>query len=164
MICSRRVLNIVFPYYGTFKYFGCIVLRSRKKEVDDEMEDWKDELLMSLLECGYGDLERLNEVLKIAEKFDVTIDDVVDYAEQIVDKTLKFNDVIYSGMQLILDKIAENVEDEEIAEKIRNHEVFINYMDSWFNFAVLDDVRKGEIEKTTKEQLVKAVIEEIKEV
>ena len=125
-------------------------------------EDWKDELLMSLLECGSGDLKRLNEVLKIAEKFGISIDDVLDYAEQIADKTVKFNDVICSGMQLTLDKIAENVENEEIAEKIRNHEVFINYMDSWFNLAVLD-VRLEEIEKTTKEQLVKAVIEEIKE-
>jgi hypothetical protein len=126
------------------------------------MEDWKEDLLMSLLECGYKDLERLNEVLKIAEKFNITIDDILDYAEEIADKTVKFNDIMYSAMRLTLDKIAENVENEEIAEKIREHEVFINYMDSWFNIEALDNRDLKEIEETTKEQLIKAVIEEIK--
>jgi hypothetical protein len=126
------------------------------------MEDWKEDLLMSLLECGYRDLERLNEVLKIAEKFNITIDDILDYAEEITDKTVKFNDIMYSAMALTLDKIAENVENEEIAEKIREHEVFINYMDSWFNIEALDNRDLKEIEETTKEQLIKAVIEEIK--
>jgi hypothetical protein len=125
------------------------------------MEDWKEELLMSLLECGYRDLERLNEVLKIAEKFKITIDDILDYAEEIADKTVKFNDIMYSAMRLTLDKIAENVENEELAEKIREHEVFINYMDSWFNIEALDNRDLKEIEETTKEQLIKAVIEEI---
>jgi hypothetical protein len=127
-----------------------------------ENEYWKEELLMSLLECGHKDLERLNEVLKIAEKFNITIDDILNFAEEITDKNVKFNDIIYSAMRLILFEIAKNVEDEELAEKIREHEVFINYMDSWFNIEALDNRDLQEIEKTTKEQLIKAIIDEIK--
>jgi hypothetical protein len=128
----------------------------------EKMENWMEDLLMSLLECGYKDLERLNEVLSIAKKFDITIDDILNYAEEITEKSIKFNDIMYSTMRLVLDKIAENVEDEELAEKIRDHEIFVNWMDSWFNIEALDNRDLEQIEKTTKEQLIKDVIEEIK--
>ena len=125
------------------------------------MEDWKEDLLMSLLGCGYRDLERLNEVLKIAEKFNISIDDVIDYAEDIAEGKIDFNTLMYSAMRLTLDRIAENMPNEQLAEKIREHEVFINYMDSWFNIEALDIRDIEEIEKTTKEQLIKEVIQEI---
>jgi hypothetical protein len=126
------------------------------------MEDWKEDLLMNILECGYQDLERLNEIIKIAEKFNITIDDILNYAEEITEKTIKINDIIYSTMRLTLDKIAENITDEELSEKIREHEIYVNAMDSWFNIEALDNRDIEEIEKTTKEELIKAVIEEIK--
>ncbi len=125
------------------------------------MEDWKEDLLMSLLGCGYRDLERLNEVLKIAEKFNISINDIIDYAENIAEEKIEFNALMYSAMRLTLDQIAENIPNEQLAEKIREHEVFINYMDSWFNIEALDIRDIEEIEKTTKEQLIKEVIQEI---
>jgi hypothetical protein len=128
------------------------------------MEEWKEDLLQSLLECGYRDLERLNEVLAIARKFNITIDDVLNYAEEIADKTVKFNDIIYSAMRLTLDRIAEELEergDSETADKLRDWEIFINYMDSWFNLDSLD-IDVEEIEKLTREQIVENVKEEVK--
>lgn len=124
-------------------------------------EEWKDELLMSLLECGYRDLERLREVLALAGKFSVSIDDVTDYARDIADKNIDVNTLLYSAMRLTLDKIAEEVEDEETAEKIRDHEVFVNYMDSWFGLESLDELDVEEVEKTPKEKIVSTVVEEI---
>jgi hypothetical protein len=127
--------------------------------IGDIMEEWKEDLLQSLLECGYRDLERLNEVLAIARKFNITIDDVLNYAEEIADKTVKFNDIIYSAMRLTLDRIAEELEEkgDETADKLRDWEIFINYMDSWFNIEALDIRDLEEIGKLTREQIVEGV-------
>jgi hypothetical protein len=128
-------------------------------------EDWREDLLIALLKCGYRDLERLYEVLKIAEKFNITIDDVLNYAEDIANKTVEFNDIIYSAMRLTLDIIAEELEekgDPETADKLRDWEISINYTDSWFNIEALDIRDVEEIEKLTREQIIENVKEEVK--
>ncbi|MCR6692369.1 MAG: hypothetical protein MRT15_08255 [archaeon YNP-LCB-003-016] len=126
------------------------------------MESWKEELLMSLLKCGYSDLNRLNEVLAIARKFDITIDEVVYWAEELANGQVKFNDVMTAAMSLILHNISDYVDDLDMSEKIWNHKITVNYMDSWFNIKALDKLRDiKEIEKMTKEQIVEQVVKEV---
>jgi DNA-binding XRE family transcriptional regulator len=126
-----------------------------------ENENWKEELLMSLLECGYKDLERLNEILKIARKFNITIDDILNNAEIVYEENIKFNEIIDVAMRLILFEISTNVEDEELAEKIKEHEILVNYFDSWFNIEALDNIDVELLEKISKEELIKDVVNEI---
>jgi monoamine oxidase len=134
--------------------------------VENEMdEEFMEDLLTSLLECGSGDLERLNNVLRIAKKFGITIDDVLNDAEGISEKSVKFNDIMYAAMRLTLDEIADRAEEQgeqEIADELRDQEIYVNYIDSWFNIEALDgDV--DEIEKLTPTQIVERVIKELKE-
>jgi allophanate hydrolase subunit 1 len=135
----------------------------KRRKGGETVEDWKEDLLMSLLECGYRDLERLNEVLAVAGKFNISIDDILDYAEEITEKTVKFNDIMYSAMRLTLDKIADLIEHQEpeIAEKLRDWEILVNYMDSWFNIETLDNRDVEEIEKLTSRQIIENVKKEI---
>lgn len=137
--------------------------RMREREIINETSM---NLLMSVMDCGYRDLERLTEVLKIAEKLHIEIGDIIKYTEDITTgKRIKFNNLIYSVMRLILDKIADIVgeKDEDLAEKIRDQTIFINYMDSWFNISSLDRLRDfEEIEKISKQEIVKRVVEYFK--
>lgn len=128
-------------------------------------ENWKDELLCSLLRCGYSDLERLREVLAIAEKLGVTLDDVMEEVEHSIIGAPDLNDLLYATMRLTLDRIAEEVEeggDGELAERIREHEVYVNFSDSWFNLEALDVRDLEKIGRMTRELIVKAVVEELR--
>lgn len=63
------------------------------------------------------------------------------------------------------DEIAEEVEeggDGELAERIREHEVYVNFSDSWFNLDALDVRNLEKIGRMTREQIVKAVVEELR--
>ncbi|MGB9760403.1 MAG: hypothetical protein ACP5PT_07455 [Brevinematia bacterium] len=125
-----------------------------------EKEEIQEDLLLSILHCGHRDIERLIEVLKLARKFNVTIDDVVSDVEENAEK-MKFNNLMYSAMELILNKIAEKVEDEEISEKLREHEIYVNYMDSWFNISALDELSNLDMERLTVDEIVERVEKEI---
>jgi len=132
--------------------------------VKERIENFKDELLTSLLQCGYRDLERLAEVFAVAEKFGIKVDDVIDDASQITGGAVEFNDIIYSAMRLVLEKIADEIEnvEPEIAEKLRDWEISVNYMDSWFNIEPLDGIGLKDADKKTKEQIIKEVVEYVK--
>jgi DNA polymerase III delta prime subunit len=129
-------------------------------EKEKIMREMEEDLLLSILSCGYRDIERLIEVLRLASKFGITIDNVIDNLD-CGEKTLEFNNIMYSAMRLVLNAIAEKVENEEISEKIRNYEIYVNYMDSWFNISALDDLNIENIEKLTVDEIVKRVKDEI---
>ena len=122
-----------------------------------------NELLMSILKCGYRDLEKLNVVLGIADELDLNIDNIMKYTEEINEGKINFNALMYSAMQLIIneiaDRISEEYEDGEIANKLRdNFNPYVNYMDSWFNIEALDSWdSEDDISKN-----IKRVYEEVK--
>ncbi len=129
-------------------------------EKEKIMREIEEDLLLSILECGYRDIERLIEVLKIAKKFGITIDDVIDDAMEYTEK-IEFNNIMYSAMRLVLNAIAEKVENKEISEKIRESKIYVNYMDSWFGISALDDLNIDDIEKLTVDEIVERVKNEI---
>jgi DNA polymerase III delta prime subunit len=133
---------------------------SEQEALKEEIREMQEDLLLSILHCGYGDIERLIEVLKLAKKFGIAIDDVINDVEENVEK-IEFNNLMYSAMKLVLNEIAEKVEDEEISEKIREHEIYVNYMDSWFNISALDELSNEDIKRLTADKIVKRVEKEI---
>jgi hypothetical protein len=115
-----------------------------------------------MLECGSRDLERLSSVFAIAEKFGITVDDVIVNAEG--NGRVKFNDLMYTAMKMILDKIADILDTykrSETAEKLRKWDVYVNYLDSWFNIEALDSLDEGELEELTPEEVAVMVAEEL---
>ena len=130
------------------------------------MEDWKEDLLLALLECGSLDLDRLQDILRIAKKFGIDIYYILDYAEETFGENgerPKYNEVMYCAMRAILEAIADIIEEEDpdIAEKLRDWDVYTNYTDSWFNLDSLDR-DPGEIEKLSIQEIAKAVKKEVK--
>jgi len=152
------------------EYALCVVRRLGGSDkamttvVKNKLEDFKDELLTSLLQCGYLDLERLAEVFELAKKLGISIDYIIDSAYEVTGGAIEFNDIIYSAMRLTLDKIADEIEnvEPEIAEKLRDWEVLTNYMDSWFNIEPLDNLGLKDVDQKTKEQIIKEVVEYVK--
>lgn len=140
------------------------VKEKMKTKAEEEEEkgrvEMEEDLLMSVLGCGYRDLEELLSVIKLAKKFDISIDDIMDNVED-TGMRMEFNSVMQSAMSLILDRIAAEVKDEDISEKIRYHEIYVNYMDSYFNISALDELSDEDIEKLTTDEIIKGVVEEV---
>ncbi|MGB9614949.1 MAG: hypothetical protein ACPL3B_05575 [Fervidobacterium sp.] len=130
------------------------------EEKEKERVEMEEDLLISILECGYQDLERLLSVLKLAKKFGISTDDIIDNIEDTGVK-IEFNSVIQSAMSLILDRIADEVKDEDVSEKIREYGIYVNYMDSWFGISALDGLDDEDIEKLTTDEIIKGVVEEV---
>ena len=121
------------------------------------------ELLCELLKCGYKDLERLKEVLAIAMKLDISLSQIVEYTVQACLDPLDINDLIYSSMWLTLEELSRRIEktNKRIAERLLDHEILVNYFDSWFNIEALDNLGLKEIERLTPEQIVERVLKEL---
>ena len=118
----------------------------------------KDKLLMELLNCGYRDLERLLYLLEIAEKFDITVSDIVDLAKN-SGSEINLNTLIFFTMDRIMEELAKHsgcIKGKRLYEDFNPH---INYFDSWFNNIVDEfiwdckDKSKYEIIDTFKTKL-----------
>ena len=114
-----------------------------------------EELLEELLDCRHDQLERLEEVFKIAEKFNVTAHDVVNSAPW--GRRIYFEDVMRTAMRLVLETIAEEVEEKEpeVAEALR----FWKTSQERFDIEPLDS-GMGK----TKDELIKETVEYVKAV
>lgn len=106
-------------------------------------QERQEKVLTGLLEAGYRDLDRLDEILAIAEWIGLDTRDIIEECKQLGD--ININTVMYVAMRSILIQIAEHTEKEEIKERIENHEVFTNYMDSWFNVEYLDSLEADDL-------------------
>jgi hypothetical protein len=123
--------------------------------------DWEDDLLTNLLECGSGDIDKLGEVITLAERFGITMDDITDLAYEESSAPLNVNDLISAAMKLTLKAIADMAEElgeTDVAEELRDHEIYVNYIDSYFNLDSLD----GGVGRLKPMQIVKRVIKEVK--
>lgn len=135
-----------------------------EEKIDYKKIDFYVDFLTSIMECGFYDLQRLYEVYTLATKFGITVDDIISSAEDI-GATLDFNSIMYVTMRIVLDAIADKVEDTEpeVADKLRDWDVLVNYMDSWFNIECLDELRTPEeIEAISTDELAKKVVQEMK--
>jgi len=123
------------------------------------VDKWKEDLLMSILECGIQDLDKMEEILSKAENWlvDIDFDDVIENAKDL--GRIDFNTILYAIMENIVYDLVEDIEDEKIREKILdNFNPFLNYLDSYFNNC-LDELD----EKSTREEAIKCLIEEVEE-
>jgi hypothetical protein len=118
------------------------------------------ELLMSILDCGIRDLEELEKKIELAMKFNITVDDIVDYVFEL--GAVDFNTVMYATMNLTLTKIAEKAKErgeDDVANELMNWPIFVDYFDSSFMLESLDSLKA--IGKSA-EELVNDVIAEVK--
>jgi hypothetical protein len=118
------------------------------------------ELLMSILDCGIRDLEELEKKIELAMKFNITVDDIVDYVFEL--GAVDFNTVMYATMNLTLTKIAEEARkrgEEEVANELMNWPIVVDYFDSLYMLESLDSLRA--LGKNA-EELVNDVIAEVK--
>lgn len=126
------------------------------------MDDDNDDIMVGLLDCGYKDLDVLDNYLGKAECWGVNIDirDVIDEVRQNFGK-VDFNSLLYEIMKQIVINLAGDLGDEAVEKAEEKFEPYLNYMDSWFNMG-LDDLDS----ENTREEAVKEVKEwlEIKEV
>jgi uncharacterized coiled-coil DUF342 family protein len=128
--------------------------------------------LTDVLGWGSLDIEKLEEYLKIAKKFGVTIDDIREEIQEtfrysageegdIADINNWFYVAIHEIFYAIMDEVRNVTEDEEILKKIEelenNFNPYINYMDSWFN-NLLDEIDFTK----DKEEIIEEVIRELR--
>jgi hypothetical protein len=131
----------------------------------ESMDDWKGELLKTILDCGSLDLDRLGEILAIAKKLEIPIEKIVDLALEYSKGSLRFEDIAYSAMWCILLRIAwiaDEMGEHKVAEKLRQWNIYVNYIDTHFNINALDRIGIKEAEKLEKEEIIRQVIEEVK--
>jgi hypothetical protein len=127
------------------------------------LEKWKEELLCSLLWCGERDLDVLGELFEMCKKFGIEIRDVVEDSLEggAIDNV---NDLIFSAMSLILRKIADIAEgmgEAEVADQLREWDIYVNASDSHFNIDILDGGMNA-IRDMTLEEIARKVVEEVK--
>ena len=115
------------------------------------MEDWKEELLTALLECGYRDLERLEEFLRIAKELNINIDlDGIIWELKDEEINIDLNMIMFKVMETIVYDLAEELNKVEEAQEKFNP--FLNYLDSWFNNDLDELIGREEI---TREEALK---------
>ncbi|UZQ81766.1 hypothetical protein [Thermoanaerobacter sp. RKWS2] len=115
---------------------------------------------------GYRDIEKLEELLEAAEKFNIYPDEILEDIREIENDPTDINSWIYSTMSLLFYKIMDKVEkatyDKNIikkVEKIREEfSPYVNAMDSWFN-NFLDEINL----QNTKDVIIEEVINALKE-
>ena len=127
-----------------------------------------DNLVSVLLGCGVRDLNLLNELLGVAEKFEINIDDVVEETRELFNK-VEFNELVYILMEHIFNAVmdeveqyAEETEDKKLLQRVEdlrdNFSPFLNYIDSHFN-NLLDEV---DFEQS-RDEIIRDVIEKLRE-
>jgi predicted ribosome quality control (RQC) complex YloA/Tae2 family protein len=115
---------------------------------------------------GYRDIEKLEELLEAAEKFNIYPDEILENIKEIENDPTDINSWIYSTMSLLFYKIMDEVEKEiydkniiKKVEKIREEfSPYVNAMDSWFN-NFLDEINL----QNTKDVIIEEVINALKE-
>lgn len=115
---------------------------------------------------GYRDIEKLEELLEAAEKFNIYPDEILEDIREIENDPTDINSWIYSTMSLLFYKIMDEVEKEiydkniiKKVEKIREEfSPYVNAMDSWFN-NFLDEINL----QNTKDVIIEEVINALKE-
>lgn len=122
--------------------------------------------LTDILGWGSLDVEKLEEYLEIAQKFNIDIydirEDIKGYGGDITDINSWFYSVINFIFNNVMDEVEKSTDDKTILEKVdelrNNFSPYINYMDSWFdNF--LDNIDLNQ----DKENIIKDVIKYLQE-
>lgn len=127
-----------------------------------------DNLVSALLNCGVRDLNLLDELLGVAEKFEINIDDVIEKTRELFNK-VEFNELVYILMEHIFNAVMDEVEqyageteDKKLLKQVKdlrdNFSPFLNYIDSWFN-NLLDEV---DLEQS-RDEIIRDVIEKLRE-
>lgn len=102
--------------------------------------DFKTELITSLLECGFMDLDRLEEAAKAYEA--MTDNDISDAIERVADwgheGQLKYSHLMHVFLDDVTRAVADNLQERELiteekADELRDSSPFVNFMDSWYN-------------------------------
>ena len=135
-----------------------------------DRESLRTDLLMAILKCGYKDLERLEDLLYLASKLGIDLDNIMEHLEEVNSYPELYpgvNTLIYFTMRLILNEIADDIEteygDPEVAERVRDFPIYANYMDSWFGINVLDRSVE-ELESLDRRDIVREVYEEVRRI
>ncbi|SDG32110.1 hypothetical protein SAMN04244560_02145 [Thermoanaerobacter thermohydrosulfuricus] len=113
---------------------------------------------------GYRDIEKLEELLEAAEKFNIYPDEILEDIKEIENDPTDINSWIYSTMSLLFYKIMDEVEKEiydkniiKKVEKIREEfSPYVNAMDSWFN-NFLDEIDLQKDKNEIIEEVIKAI-------
>jgi len=125
---------------------------------------WVLRLLTSILECGPRDLDRLKGVFAIAEKFGIDAKDVIANAEGEACGRARFNNLMRAAMRMTLERIASILDAYErtwVAERLREWEIYINYLDSWFNIESLDSLDEDDLKALSPVEVAMMVAEEL---
>lgn len=122
-------------------------------------EERQEELLTYILECGYSDLNELDQRINLLELFD---GDLFEIVEEVKDEfnDIDFNLLILTIFKEITFKVGEAIKEDEpeIGTKLQDYDnFFLNYMDSWININALD------YPEDNKDDIIKEVIAELKE-
>jgi nitrate reductase NapAB chaperone NapD len=119
-------------------------------------EEFYEELLTNLLDCGYLDLKELENECKLLEIFDGNLQDVIEETLSEHEK-IDINLLLLMVFREVTYLVAQEVEDPKIKEKLEQwDDFFLNYTDSWYNINALDYPNK------TKDEIVREVIKEFK--
>jgi len=132
------------------------------------IRDSKVSLLCNMFGWGYLDVERLLDILEVANEMGIDSDELREYMSDCEMATTDVNSWIFVGMDRINSAIFDLIaEDESFDEAIRDKAAelrddfspFINFMDSHFN-NVLDEFSLGEL--SLKEDFIKKLSEVLK--
>lgn len=131
--------------------------------VDETKCDMLLELATSFIGGGYGDYDKMTDIVKLADHLNIKI----DYDEIEInlneEKPADFNNILYEIMKQIINYIGYKIEGWEgdiLADYLRDDFMpYINYLDSHFNIEPLDEADLND----NPNEIINNVIEYLKE-
>jgi len=117
-----------------------------------------DNLLMAILHCGTRDLEKIKGLIKLANLFGISEEEIVESTEEELG-IINANTIIGETMRMTLNAIAEKCKKKVRDYLIEEHGIFVNLFDSWFNIETLDDL--DDDAELTPQEIVKKVEQEV---